>query len=215
MADLTLEESAYLAELKQGLEDIKAHPEHWDQSTWACGTSYCLAGFCQLRRDNKSPGDLVSSGARPKFSAEYPRGWGSDAWIFDGENTIEQIEEEIKRLEEEGFLYNRDGYDRDGYNARMVTTRIYNEDGYDEDGYDEYGYDEYGYDEYGYDEYGYDEDGYDEDGYDEDGYDEDGYDKDGYDKDGYDKDGYDKYGYDEYGYDRFNLNRKGEKRPTE
>ena len=34
--------------LDKALEMIEANPKHWDQKMWHCGTSHCLAGFCDL-----------------------------------------------------------------------------------------------------------------------------------------------------------------------
>lgn len=30
------------------LDHIKAHPKHWDQSVWHCGTTHCFAGLVEL-----------------------------------------------------------------------------------------------------------------------------------------------------------------------
>lgn len=34
--------------LKKIVAYIKANPEHWNQGSWHCGTSHCVAGFAEL-----------------------------------------------------------------------------------------------------------------------------------------------------------------------
>jgi hypothetical protein len=168
-------ESAYLSALIQGVEDIKNNPDHWDQRSWHCGSSHCLAGFCDVRREaekipewDREYGDNISP-----FADEYPH-WGDSAEIFHTNNTLQDIEAIIDHIRENGFEYDRDGYDCEGYDGG----------GYDRDEYDREGYDCEGYDRDGYDCEGYDCCGYDRDGYDCEGYDCRGYDRDGYDCEG-------------------------------
>jgi len=37
--------------LRETLQLIKDNPQHWDQSSWHCGSSHCFAGFveCKVR----------------------------------------------------------------------------------------------------------------------------------------------------------------------
>lgn len=38
--------------LKAIILEIETNPQHWDQSTWHCGTQHCLAGLSQLAMMN-------------------------------------------------------------------------------------------------------------------------------------------------------------------
>jgi hypothetical protein len=36
--------------LQATLDAVLAHPEHWDQKYWHCGTTHCFAGFAEMLR---------------------------------------------------------------------------------------------------------------------------------------------------------------------
>jgi hypothetical protein len=99
-------------------------------------------------------------------------------------------EDDSKKTEEQV------AYDADGWNTDDPADNM-NQNGtlYDKDGFNRAGYDAEGY---GKDGYHKDTDR-DKDGFDRDGYDTAGYDKDGYDRDGYDVNGYDIYGWNQDG----------------
>ena len=40
--------------LQLTLDTIKANPQHWDQTSWHCGTTHCFAGFAELLSKNLS-----------------------------------------------------------------------------------------------------------------------------------------------------------------
>lgn len=45
--------------LREIVDYIEKHPEHWDQSTWHCDTSHCVAGFAQIREAGYKLGTRV------------------------------------------------------------------------------------------------------------------------------------------------------------
>jgi hypothetical protein len=151
-----------LANWKLVIDQIKANPSCWKQSSWHCGTSHCFGGWAQILSGKPADENTVRRDAR--VFLEISR---TDAdYYFSGDRIIEDFEWPLTDEAKDN-----DGYDRAGYNR----------DGYDRAGYDRAGYDRAGYDRAGYDCAGYDRAGYDCDGYDCDGYSRDGYDSDGLD----------------------------------
>jgi hypothetical protein len=80
-------------------------------------------------------------------------------WLFHHTRTLHAIKSFLqlaKELEDDGHIYNTDGFD--------------------EAGYDHLGYDAFGCDKHGFNEAGFNHDGFNRDGYDIWGYDKNGYD---------------------------------------
>lgn len=44
---------------EQVLQWIEAHPEHWNQEVWHCGTSHCFAGIAEMMRMELDPSEHV------------------------------------------------------------------------------------------------------------------------------------------------------------
>jgi hypothetical protein len=154
----TTSTSTIINTLVTALDLIENNPSHWDQSNWHCGTSHCLAGFCDIVQNytvidlNKIKFDVPTS----DFAIQNPK----LNYLFKADNTLDYIRDEINYLTTSANItgYDSNGYDRYGYDSN----------GYDRYGYDSNGYDSNGYDRYGYDRYGYDSNGYYYDGYDRD-----------------------------------------------
>jgi hypothetical protein len=94
------------ANLEATLAAIESHPDHWDQSSWHCGTSHCFAGFAEMLRLGRSPVEKCSEAGEARIQAKpgdsvlidfvATRLWlGLDRFEFDeicaGENTLEDI----------------------------------------------------------------------------------------------------------------------------
>lgn len=137
--------------LVKALALIEANPEHWDQTRWHCGTTHCLAGFCDIVQDNICEIDIKEIRYNTDIST-FSRKHQGLGYLFEPYNTLDYLREEINYLVEHGEIT---GFDSIGY---------------DEDNQDREGYDREGYDNDGHNRKGYDRDGYDEDGYDCDGY---------------------------------------------
>ena len=125
------------------VNQILEHRETWDQCVWhsACGTSHCVAGWCQIlggreAKDESAQNDAMECLGISSLDA---------AWLFGSCRTLPEIYDFAK-----WFLSGEAGYDRYGYDRY----------GYDRYGYNRAGYDRYGYDRYGYDRYGYNRAGY-------------------------------------------------------
>jgi hypothetical protein len=113
------------------LEQIKAHPEQWDQGVWHCGTRHCIAGWGQILSGKPADSGTARRDARIFFDLGYDE---ADC-LFGAGATLEEFEAAL----EDG--YDRAGYDRAGYNRA----------GYDRAGLDRAGYDCAGYDRDGLD----------------------------------------------------------------
>jgi hypothetical protein len=46
--------------LQATLDAVLAHPEHWRQDSWHCGTSHCFAGFAEMIRLAENPTEKCS-----------------------------------------------------------------------------------------------------------------------------------------------------------
>jgi hypothetical protein len=117
--------------LVKALELIEANPAHWSQSTWHCGTSHCLAGFCDIVNDNKSDdGQLpdldLESLVYDEDTSNFSRTHLKLDYLFGSDLSLRTLQTEIASLVERGVI---DGYDSNGYDS----------DGYDSDGYDSRG----------------------------------------------------------------------------
>lgn len=106
-----------IADLRNTLEYIKAHPREWDQSLWFCGTTACLAGHL-VARDGWEPvededgdeGFHVANGDRvgtvDTIACEisgilHPEG---DV-LWNGTNTLDMLDMLIRRLEADQAIY--------------------------------------------------------------------------------------------------------------
>jgi hypothetical protein len=64
-----------VALLKKTLARIEAEPEHWNQSWWRCGTSYCFGGWAAVLAGAKfrRPDENMSIELIPKYAWEKNR----------------------------------------------------------------------------------------------------------------------------------------------
>lgn len=99
-------------------DQIKTHPETWDQKQWHCGSTHCFAGWAQVLAGKNENEKTVQRDARV-FLDMSP----ADAvYYFSPARTIAEFEASLDTG------YTHDGYDRDGYHRY----------GYDRDGLDKY-----------------------------------------------------------------------------
>lgn len=106
-----------IAQLRTALEYIKAHPDEWDQSTWFCGTTACLAGHIALLdgwepTDDYQPGlgyhvingdtvDAVDAVAADILGISRIEG----GVLWDSRNTLAQLEHHTLRLEADRAIF--------------------------------------------------------------------------------------------------------------
>ena len=76
------------------LDYIKAHPKHWDQSVWHCGTTHCFGGFVELFTTGKEANawELTWSVAKEALGIAEVEA----AMLFDSVNTLADLEEIIR-----------------------------------------------------------------------------------------------------------------------
>jgi hypothetical protein len=68
------------------LTRITNHPETWNQSFWHCGTTHCVAGWCQIIGGfNINTDPLITSERATGLTM-----WES-AWLFDSNRTLPEI----------------------------------------------------------------------------------------------------------------------------
>jgi hypothetical protein len=123
---------------------IDADLSCWDQFSWHCGTSHCLAGHAQL--DAGLPLDEGQAAARD--GAEWlGMSEAVSKWAFNSTRKLD----ELRSLLEFDLSSKRDpdGYDRYGYNRAG-----YNRYGYDREGYNRAGYNSLELNRAGYDSNG-------------------------------------------------------------
>lgn len=112
-----------IATLVAALALIEANPDHWNQTHWHCGTSHCLAGFCDIvvdrRLERLSLKEIRYDSSVSVFAQSNPH----LGYLFTQFLTLEDLQCEIAYLVESGTI---DGYDSNGYD----------EWGYDSDDYD-------------------------------------------------------------------------------
>lgn len=93
--------------LDAAIRVIKEHPEHWNQETWHCGTSHCIAGHIQLivkglpynHRIGYTPTGSTSQIARDALGISL-----RDAeLLFSSTNTLEDIIDIRNKLEAYGY----------------------------------------------------------------------------------------------------------------
>ena len=127
--------------LKTAINQILAHPESWDQTSWHsdCGTRHCLAGWCQILGGRKADGAKASADAAELLGISSCEA----SVLFRASCGLGEMYAFAQKMSLAG--YDRDGYDRAGYDRAG-----YDRDGYDRDGYDRAGYDRAGYDRDGY-----------------------------------------------------------------
>lgn len=92
---------------------IEAHPEHWNQEAWHCGTSHCYAGVAEMMRLNLDPREHCPSGdpavthslcSREKtmdWLGFAPGNWCDEErfdWLTRSANTLSDIRERIEFL---------------------------------------------------------------------------------------------------------------------
>ncbi len=155
---MTVEETSGLNKrlLSQVVNQLVAHPETHNQSSWHCGTSHCVGGWSQVfahgTEVHKYPED-----SHTDATALLGLSLADAVWLFDSRRTISEIHNfaTMRIADTDRDVYGRDacGYDRDGYDRS----------GRDRDGYGRYVYG-YGYDKDGYDRSGHDRSGHDRDG---------------------------------------------------
>ena len=153
---------------------IETYPEHWNQDVWHCGTSHCLAGFCDLVVDKIAP-NLISEyeySEVDSYYSDFARDNRNLGYLFKADNTLDYIKVNIQHLKDTGTITS---YDSTGYDEDDMDREGFNKSGYDSDGYDKNGLDQNGYDKKGYDENSLDQNGYSEEDLDQNGQDEDDY----------------------------------------
>ena len=80
------------------LAAIKANPQHWDQTSWHCGTTHCFAGFAELLSRNLSLDTYIDGYEINDWEvndyAIAKLGLTDDqaVQLFDADNTLEDLE---------------------------------------------------------------------------------------------------------------------------
>jgi hypothetical protein len=128
-----MSQSIYHTRLETILSRIEADPSVWNQDSWHCGTSHCIAGHAQIDA-GLSPDNVTAAVDGAQWLGLSP---AVANWAFSQDRTLEEL----------GSL-------RDYY-----LSGEYDPEGFDKDGFDEYGFDRIGYDESGLDAAGFDQDG--------------------------------------------------------
>ena len=90
--------------LEATLAAIEAHPDHWDQNKWHCGTSHCIAGFAEMLRLGLSPTEacpLIDAEANQLAERKATRDWlgvSEDEWdvLTDNDTTLAMLREWTK-----------------------------------------------------------------------------------------------------------------------
>lgn len=119
-----------IADLRNALDDIAAHPEDHDQSVWICGTTACLAGRIVLRAGwqpvTKDPDygddaayrvtkgddiDFVPDVATRIIGLRAQEG----AVLWDARNTLDDLHAQVMRLEADQSIYTRMSLPDDAY----------------------------------------------------------------------------------------------------
>jgi len=77
--------------LKAVIDHIKAHPETWDQQTYHCGSTHCLAGHAQIMSGMPENNNCAHRDAREWLGLSDDE---ADR-LFNGNNTIPDLEEFI------------------------------------------------------------------------------------------------------------------------
>jgi hypothetical protein len=93
--------------LQATLDAVLAHPEHWSQRMWHCGTSHCFAGFAEMIRLGESvekrcslasyqpstdDASLAQEGATRMWLGLDREEWMS---ITNALNTMEELQERV------------------------------------------------------------------------------------------------------------------------
>ena len=84
--------------LQLTLDTIKENPQHWDQTSWHCGTTHCFAGFAELILKNLSLDTYVDgyeiNGWEVNDYAIAKLGLTDDqaVQLFNPTNTLEDLE---------------------------------------------------------------------------------------------------------------------------
>ena len=128
--------------LKAAVNQILAHPETWNQSSWHCGTQHCIAGWCQILAGRPQNSATVADEAMDDLGISVTE----RAWLFASARRLVEIYGFAERFSA-GF--DHDGFDRDGRDRA----------GFDRDGFDRNGRDRAGRDRAGFDRAGRDRDG--------------------------------------------------------
>lgn len=93
--------------LDEAIKIIKEHPEHWNQETWHCGTSHCIAGHVYLITKGLPHNHVVNYspvGATPQVAREALGISLKDAdLLFASNNTLEDIINIRNQLETYGY----------------------------------------------------------------------------------------------------------------
>lgn len=116
---------------KQVLENIKEHPESWNQKIWHCGTQHCFAGWAEMFENSEfKPFSEVIA-----LFESYPTDWNKSQftiqvatkwldldfhqadWLFSPNRKIEDFERELKNH----HLYDKNGLDHDGFDRDSVN----------------------------------------------------------------------------------------------
>lgn len=99
--------------LDKAIKIIQEHPENWNQETWHCGTSHCLAGHIRLLLEGFPPDYNVSVGQSEDFISQtqeiatkalnIPTKYAANI-IFWYDNTLDDIINYRNQLAEHGYL---------------------------------------------------------------------------------------------------------------
>ena len=114
--------------LKAAVNQILAHPETWNQSSWHCGTQHCIAGWCQVLgrgHQNENAGTEAMEDLGISLSER--------AWLFAGNRTLPEI---YRFAENFSAGFDRDGFDRDGFDRAGFDRAGRDRDGFDRAGRD-------------------------------------------------------------------------------
>ena len=96
--------------LDKALEMIEANPKHWDQNMWHCGTSHCLAGFCDLVIKGISS-EQVPTYNYSKVNSNFADNNQNLRYLFRANNDLDYIKKNIQHLKNTQIIT---GVDLDG-----------------------------------------------------------------------------------------------------
>jgi hypothetical protein len=198
--------------LRAAVNQIIEHPETWNQRSWHCGTSHCVAGWCNVLAGN---GTVEGNSVLIREVGISP---GEAEWLSQPHRSLPDIYNFAKKVLSNRDGFNRDGFDRagfdrDGFDRDGFDRAGFDRDGFDRDGFNRAGFNRDGFDRAGFDRDGFDRDGFNRAGFNRDGFNRDGFNRAGFNRDGFDRDGFDRDGFDRDGFNRAGFNRDGKKLP--
>lgn len=105
---------------KEIVDFIKANPQHWNQRTWHCGTSHCVAGFIEQRVNGRSFCSEATA-VRPEMVHWQTFAVGRDTlglstkkanWLFDPKRTLAELQIVAKHGKVTNRMMRRSGMER-------------------------------------------------------------------------------------------------------